>query len=166
LTNRLEDKAEEIFATVLEKVGKHNLPLPRKPAYEEKEFEIPTDPDALNTIELGQKMMQSSAFYAYAKRLLGVLEAELIPLEAEYKLRTISLGNIVRRDPTFKSRSAEIIEAEVLSANVELLPLHNRKVELQAIKALLESRADIYDRVYLTLSRELSRRGIESRVQG
>lgn len=157
---------EEIFVRVLEKVGKHNLPLPKKPNFTDKEFEVPTDPDSITTVELGQKMMQASAFYSYAKRLLGVLEAELIPLEAEYKLRVITRGNILRRDPTFKSRSAEIIEAEVLSNNEDLLPLYERKVELLSIKSILESRADIYDRVYVTLSRELSRRGIESRVQG
>lgn len=152
---------EELFKIAVEKASKHNLPLPKKPRYEEAEFVIPEDPDALTTIELGQKMMQATAFYAYAKRLMGVLDSELIPLERAYNLRVSQRGNLLRIDPTFKNRSGEIIEAAVLAQNEDLSPLLSRITELRSIRALLDARLDIYEKVHSNLSRELTRRGIE-----
>jgi hypothetical protein len=157
---------EALFKLALEKVGKHNLPLPKKPNFDEAEFEIPEDPDDLTTIELGQRMMQATAFYGYSKRLLGVLDAELVPLDYAYNLRIQQHGNLLRVDPTFKNRSGEIIEAAVLANNDSLAPLLARRLELRSIKVLLEARLEIYDRTYTVLSRELSRREVESRITG
>lgn len=153
----------ELFKRAVEKVSKHNLPLPKKPRFEDAEFEIPEDPDDLTTIELGQKMMQATAFYGYCKRLLGILDAELGLLDTTYNRIVAQRGNILRIDPVLKNRSGEIIEAAVLAQGEDLTPMLSRRMELRSIKSLLEARLDIYEKTYTNLSREITRRDVESK---
>ena len=117
-------------------------------------------------------MLKLAGFYGYAARLLGLLESELVLVESEYRLGINAAGLHLRGSESFGKRpSAEVVEAAVVTAEEEhgdhsdLLDLRHRRLELLAVKAQLESRLLIYDKGYAALSREQSRREVESRVQ-
>ena len=152
----------EILERVKEKIQNLHLPIPPQPSTEDVEMQLPEDPDKLTSTQLAQKMSRASSWFGYVQRLLGVLESELILVEAEYKIEIGVLG-IVVRDKLGKV-SKDVVEANVLDMTPELMPLFTRIHELKAIKATLESRLEIYSKFHQTLSREQSRREMEMKT--
>jgi hypothetical protein len=160
--------ANEQFDGVLKKVASKGLPLPRKPTTKDPEFDFPEDPSSLSGVKLSQMMGRFTAWYAYTQRLFGLLDSELTLVDAEYRLLLVQGGLKLRTESEYGKRpSADIIEAAVLAeADDDLLGLRDRRLELAAIKVMLSSRILIYERCYAALSRELTRREMEARIQG
>lgn len=160
--------SNEQFNSVLKKVESKGLPLPHKPTTKDPEFEFPEDPSGLSGTRLSQMMGRFTAWYAYTQRLLGLLDSELTLVDAEYKLLLVQAGLRLRSESEYGKRpSADIIEGAVLlEADDDLLGLRDRKLELTAIKVQLASRILIYEKCYQALSRELTRREMEARIQG
>ncbi len=159
----IEVNATEVQEWANEKLSQQRVPLPKQPIAKEATFQLPEDPDDLTLSELGQHMLRLNAYYAYARRLLGILEGELVPVEAEYKLKVTAAGNKIRGSGEIGKRpSADVVEAEVLSDSEDLGPLYERRLKLLTIKAQLQARLDIYERSYQAMSRELTRRSIEA----
>lgn len=156
------------FEQVLKKVQSKGLPLPKKPLSVDPEVDFPEDPSALSSTKLSQMMGRFTAWYAYSNRLLGLLESELALVDPEYRLILVQEGLKLRTESEYGKRpSADIIEAAVLlEADDDLLGLRDRRLELISIKAQLSSRILIYEKCYQALSRELTRREMEARVQG
>lgn len=162
--NALDVDSSELFDWATERVKRQNLPLPKKPRGADPEYDVVDDPDSLSSIELGQRMSRFAAWLTYCARLVGVVESELVLVEAEYKLK-VNAAMIDAREALPGRPSADLVEAYVLRRDDELGPLYKRRLELVAIKAQLEPRLRIYEKAWQALSRELTRREIETRVQ-
>ena len=152
----------EVLERVKEKIQNLHLPIPPQPSTEDVEMQLPEDPDKLTSTQLAQKMSRASSWFGYVQRLLGVLESELILVEAEYKIE-VNVKGIPIREKLGKVNK-DVVEACVLEAYEELMPLYTRIHELKAIKATLESRLEIYSKFHQTLSREQSRREMEMKT--
>jgi len=144
---------------------KQRLPLPKKPRAADPEFQYPEDPGILEPIEIGQWMSKFTSYFNYVTSLLGRVTSELVLVEAEYKLQVNSRRSEVIANLTITRPAAEVIEAEVLAQHDELGPLYERRLQLLTIKETLEARAKIYERGYQAMSRELSRREMEAKLQ-
>jgi len=154
----------EIQAWAEDKMAKQRLPLPTKPKGKDPEFAYPEDPSLLQSIEIGQWMSKFTGWFTYATSLLGRITSELVLVEAEYRREINSFRSEVLADLSGRP-AAEVVEAEVLKQHDELEPLYERRLQLMTIKETLESRAKIYERGYQAMSRELSRREMEAKIQ-
>ena len=163
--NATNVKSEDIQAWAKIKMLKQRLPLPKKPKAADPKFEYPEDPGALEPIEIGQWMSKFTSYFNYATSLLGRVTSELVLVESEYKLQVNSRRSEVIENLTITRPAAEVIEAEVLKQYDELGPLYERRLQLLTIKETLEARAKIYERGYQAMSRELSRREMEAKLQ-
>ena len=153
------------LAWVNERMAKQNLPPPAKPKLKDPEFTIPTDPSKLTNHELGSRMLQTSAWYAYAQYLLGRCESELVLVEAEFRLKANVVMQELRKE--VGRINQEAIESIAVANNPEELGgLYERRVQLMSIRKQLESRILIYEKGYNAFSREQSRREMEARVSG
>jgi len=162
--NATDVKSEDIQAWAEDKMGKQRLPLPTKPKGKDVEFEYPEDPSKLVSIEIGQWMSKFTGWLTWTTSLLGRITSELVLVEAEYRLKINSFRSEVLADLPGRP-AAEVVEAEVLKQHDELGPLYERRLQLLTIKETLESRARIYERGYQAMSRELSRREMEAKLQ-
>lgn len=153
----LQKQSEEV-------IKKRKLPLLGKPAFDAPEFSFPNDPDSVTSTQLGQLMLRFAAWRGYAQRLLGTVDTELTVLEAEYKLKVGVEGLKVRKEMEGRP-SADTVEAAVLERNEELAPLYERRLKLLAARTQLTARLVVYEGLYQALSRELSRRELEARIQ-
>jgi hypothetical protein len=153
---------KEIFDKATEAVNSKGLPQPRKPNSKDPEFTFPEDPNQIRSIEIGQWMLKFTGFLTYTTRLLGLVDSELVGLDAEYK-EAINNYAAETREKIGIRVNAEVVESAVLKAHPDLEPLYGRKVELNAIRVQLEARAKIYDKGYAAMSRELARREMESK---
>ena len=163
--NALEVDTEELMEWAQKKMAKQRLPLPAKPKGKDVEFQYPEDPGALEPIEIGQWMAKFTSYFNYTTSLLGRITSELVLVEAEYRLQINSHRADVIDDLPGARPAAEVVESEVLKQYDELGPLYERRLQLMTIKEILESRAKIYERGYQAMSRELSRREMEAKIQ-
>jgi len=152
----------EVLERVQKKIYDLHLPVPPQPSTEDVEMQLPDDPDKLTSTQLAQKMSRASSWFGYVQRLLGVLESELILLEAEYKIEVNVLG-LPAREKLGKVNK-DVVESWVLSNHEEVMPLYTRIQELKSIEATLNSRLEIYSKFHQTLSREQSRREMEMKT--
>lgn len=155
--------ASDIHSWAEEKLNKQ-LPLPAKPKYEVDEYDLPEDPSEVTNIELGQRMSWFASWFGYTQRLMGLAESEFVLVEAEYKLQIHTRGVELRKK--HGRISADVVEAMVLGEDGDLTELYKRYLELLTIKTQLDSRLKIFQAAYGALSRELSRRELEARLQG
>ena len=161
--NALDVDSSEIKEWAEKKMSKQGLPLPAKPTGKDVEFEYPEDPSKLHSIEVGQWMSKFAGYFNYTTSLLGKVTSELVLVESEYRLRVNALRAGVINDLPSRP-AAEVVEAEVLKQHDDLTPLYKRRLQLMSIKETLEARARIYERGYSAMSRELSRREMEGKV--
>ena len=148
------------------KMAKYQLPVPSKPKGKDIEFDFPDDPSKLSNAELGQQMLRFASFFGYAQRRFGIVEARYVLVDAEYTTKVNVAGIQIRESEVLGKRpSAEVVEAAVLRDNKELAPLYRRRLQLLTLRVRLESLIKIYERLYAALSRELSRRELESHIQ-
>ncbi|KKK94257.1 hypothetical protein LCGC14_2684690 [marine sediment metagenome] len=162
--NATDVKSKDLQAWAEIKMLKQRLPLPKKPKASDPEFAYPEDPGILEPIEIGQYMSRFTAWFNYATSLLGRITSELVLVEAEYRREVDSRCSEVLVDLPGKP-TVKVIEAEVLKRFDELGPLYKRRLQLLTIKETLEARARIYERGYSAMSRELSRREMEAKLQ-
>ncbi|KKK99466.1 hypothetical protein LCGC14_2632460 [marine sediment metagenome] len=87
----------------------------------------------------------------------------MLLVESEYRLRVNAAGVAVREE--LGRVSQDVIADVVLERNEDLTPLYKRKLELTTVKVQLESRLRTYERAWNALSRELSRRELEAKIQ-
>ena len=162
--NALDVKAEETYEWAQRKMSKQGLPVPVKPREKDVEFEYPEDPSRLTPVAIGQWMARFTGWFNYATTLLGRVASELVPVEAEYRLRVNSLrGNVLDDLPS--RPAAEVVESEVLKQHDALAPLYERRLKLMTVEKILDARARIYERGYQAMSRELTRREMEGKIQ-
>ncbi len=162
--NATEVSSAEIQAWAEGKMGKQGLPLPTKPKGKDPKFEYPEDPSKLVSIEIGQWLAKFTGWLTWTMSLLGKITSELLLVEAEYKLKINSFRSEVLADLPGRP-AAEVVEAEVLTQHDELGALYERRLQLMTIKETLDARARIYERGYQFMSRELSRREMEAKLQ-
>lgn len=153
---------DDVLKWAREKMEKKRLPLPKRPRGKNPEFAFPDDPDTLSSNELGQLMMRMTSFFGYAQRLFGLADSEFALVDIEYKVKINAAGIAVREK--LGRVAADVVEAAVLNESEDIGPLYERRLKLMTIRSQLESRLKIYEKLYQALSRELSRREMESRT--
>ncbi len=161
--NALDVDSGEVKEWAEGRMARQGLPTPRKPDGGQ-EFEYPEDPSRLSPVEIGQWMARFTGWFNYATTLLGRVASELVPVEAEYRLRVNALRAGVL-DGLPSRPAAEVVESEVLTRHDELGPLYKRRLELMTVEKTLEARVRTYDRGYQAMSRELTRREMEGKIQ-
>lgn len=154
----------EINERIKERQEKIGLPLPAKPKGFGKEYDFPEDPNSLQSVELGQLMLRMAGFNGYALRVIGGLEAEQVALEAEYRVAIADAGREIREK--MGRVAADTIESLALANSPGLMPLYRRLTEIRVALARMNSLSKIYTSQAGALSRELSRREMDSRVGG
>jgi hypothetical protein len=117
----------------------------------------------MSSVELGQLMLKYAGFHGYALRLLGIVDSELTALSAEYRMKVQMRGLDLRK--VLGRVAFEAVEAAVLKAYPDLIPLYKRITELQTVKVQLSTHAEIYNRHWTALSREQARRADELRME-
>ncbi len=162
--NALDVNSDEIKEWANNKMARQGLPVPVKPHGGDPEFEYPEDPSKLTPVQIGQWMAKFTGWFNYATTLLGRVASELVPVEAEYRLKVNTLRADVL-DGLPSRPAAEVVESEVLKGHDELGPLYKRRLELQTVEKILDARVKIYDRGYQAMSRELTRREMEGKIQ-
>lgn len=155
--------AQQTHEWATKAIRAQRLPLPARPKSKDPEFEFPTDPAAVNDVQLGQLMLRFTSWFTWAVRLLGIAESELTLVDTELRLKVNQHGLEVRE--TLGRVNADVVEAAVLKERPDLKSMNKRRAELTAVRIQLESRLKIYERGYQALSRELSRREMEARLQ-
>ena len=163
MMNALDVKGKDIFDEATRKVNAKGLPQPKQPLVEDPEFQFPADPNNITSVEIGQWLYKFTGYFNHATRLIGLVESELVGLDAEYKLQIHSRSMDVRGQTSGRP-NADVVEALVLRDNPSLEPLYSRRLELQTIKAQLEARIRIYEKGYQAMSRELARRDMEAKL--
>jgi len=162
-TNDVGLDAKGIYSWALDRVKRQKLAVPKRPKTWVTEYEFPEDPALLSSLELGQLMLKLSAMYGYVLRLMGVLDAELVAVDAEYDSRVQTHALKVREE--LGRVNKELREAHVVYKHKELRPLRHRRIELRTVRAILDTYARIYIFHHQALSREQSRRAEESRME-
>lgn len=157
-----EIKAKDINEWAMGRIKGLGLPLPRKSKGTDPEFSFPDDPDEMTSTEVGQLMFRFADWFAYATRLLGMVDSELVLVESEYKLK-VNMRGIKLREKLGRV-SADVIESAVLAKDGDITEIYKRRLELLAIKTHLEARTKIYERGYQAMSRELTRREMGTRL--
>ena len=156
-------KADNINKWAKDIIGTKNLPIPKKPTGTDPEFSFPDDPSALSPTKLGQLMMRFTSYFGYTQWLLGLADSEFALVDSEYKIHMNAAGIEIRE--SLGRVAADVVEAAVLKNNSSLTPLYERRQKLIAVRIQLESRIKIYEKMNYTLSRELTRREMEARIQ-
>ena len=159
----IDIKADDIHKWARDIIGKKNLPIPKKPKGTDPEFSFPDDPSALSPTKLGQLMMRFTSYFGYTQWLLGLADSEFALVDSEYKVNMNVAGIQVREE--LGRVAADVVEAVVLKNDSSLTPLYERRQKLTAIRIQLESRLKIYEKMNYALSRELTRRDMETRIQ-
>lgn len=160
--------SEDVIQATATAMGRLRLPAPARSKIEESEYSFPEDcsTESLSSTELGSKMLHFNALLGHTQWRLGQLESKLIAITAEYRIRVQQYGLEWKAAADVKRPSADVLEAAVLTEHTELVPLYQKKTELEAIQAQLESHVKIYERGWAALSRELARREMEVRAGG
>jgi hypothetical protein len=135
-----------------------NHSMPFKPASFGTEYEFPEEVSKLPSITLGSWLVKMAAWRGYTLRMLAGAEMEEKVME-EYLASKIAL----------KMATSEVKLTKDLALGHVLLDQENAKLRLDyitkeaqvvALKRILE----IYTSQFDAISREISRRGIESRI--
>ena len=162
--NALDVDSGEIKEWAEGKMARQGLPLPAKPKGKDPTFEYPEDPSKLTPVEIGQWMSRFAGWFNYATSLLGRVASELVPVDSEYRLRVNALrADVLDRLPS--RPAAEVVESEMLKRHDGLAPLYKRRLELMTVEKTLEARVRMYERGYQAMSRELTRREMEGKIQ-
>jgi len=156
-------KADDINRWAKDIISKKNLPIPKKPAGTDPEFTFPDDPSELSPTKLGQLMMRFTSYFGYTQWLLGLADSEFTLVDSEYKIHMNAAGIEIRE--ALGRVAADVVEAAVLKNDSSLTPLYERRQKLMAVRIQLESRLKIYEKMNYALSRELTRRDMEARIQ-
>jgi len=158
--------SEDIIKATTKSMERLRLPTPARPRIDAAEYTFPEDPEALSITELGSQMLHFNALLGHTQWRLGQLESKLIAIAKEYQIRIQQHGLEWKAQAEVKRPSQEVLEAAVLASHTELMPLCQKKTELEAIQVQLESHVKIYERAWAALSRELARREMENRAGG
>ena len=161
--NAFDVDSDEVLGWATDRVARQNLPLPKKPKDFGDEYSIPDDPDDMESVELGQLIARFRSWIAYCVRLIGVTESEQVLLDDEWSLR-MGAAMLDARNELGSGAKKDMLTAWALRESDDLGPLYLRRTQLKAVMAQLEPRLKIYERGYRALSRELSRREIETRA--
>ena len=134
-----------------------SLPLPAEPQGEAQDYVLPTDPDSLTDIRLGQEMLRLAAWRGFAKRIVGQLDAELTTAEAHYKA-VYHYRAVAQREKLGKAANGDTVEAFLMAEDEELRLEAERILALKVLKLRVTTREEIYAAFFAALSREQSRR--------
>ena len=136
-----------------------NHSLPSKPASFGSEYEFPDDMDHVQSLTLGSWLMKLAAWRGYTLRLLASAEMELTIMEdvLASKVSKEIAANLPVKVTKDQALGTVIKQPENATIKSDLILKQGQVV---ALKRILE----IYTTQFEAISREISRRSIESRL--
>lgn len=145
---------------IKEKVNK--LSIPAQPSTFGSEYSFPEDAQHLNSIELGNWMFKLSAWKSYALRILTYKEVDHKVMQDQYDKFIMMSMSSIPSEAKIKNKESAIgkILCDYPAAQEMYDSLTKRSTEIIALKRIVE----IYTIQLEVLSREISRRSIDSKV--
>jgi len=134
-------------------------PLPMRPKSFGKEYEFPEEVGNIPSLHLGNWLLKLAAWRGYTIRLLSQVEMEFTIMDDTFNAKvTKQLAMISDKRITKDQAVGKVLaEADDAQLKVKVIEKHGQLVSL---KRLLE----IYTIQFEAVSREISRRGIESKL--
>jgi len=134
--------------------------LPNKPTTFGKDYDFPEDINKLTSQELGKWMFKLAAWKGYALRMASVTESEASLVEDAYNVLLAKAASEVILE---KRINKELLSGRALASNPDLQKLKVRFMETAAEVISLKRVLEIYTMEIEIISREITRRDIESR---
>lgn len=133
--------------------------LPSRPKSFGKEYDFPEDISGVQSMHLGNWLLKLAAWRGYTIRLLAKTEMEFTIMDDAFNAKvTKQLAQITEKRITKEQAVGKVLaDPESTQLKVKLIEKHG---QLVSMKRLLE----IYTTQFEAISREISRRGIESRL--
>ena len=149
-----------LYDNIATKVG--DVALPMKPEAIKGEYLFPEDPTSLSSDEVGKWMFSLAAWNGYALRNLALADLASSEIRSAYiTLLQIGLAGIEKT----KGKTKVQMEAEAMAANVELVKIKERLDEASAEAGIWSRLHEIYEAQGAVISREISRRLSELRME-
>lgn len=149
---------------------REGLPSPRPPKHLlGKDYDFPTDPATLTSVQLGRLMFQLADLRGYARGLVARYEVVAHELEivldymASLKMRELGATEEFRELPQ-AARVQSVLRSVAIDGEELLKRLFHRSVEAKAASERLRAQYEIYESHYFALSREQSRREASARA--
>lgn len=156
-------KAEQLLV-------KAGLPMPKPPRHLlGKEYDFPSNPATLSTIDLGRIKLELAALRGHTQRLLAERDVVLHELEMVFDLMSPMVMLKLVKTGEFQDlpRAAlvkDVLRAAAIDRDNTLKNLYHRIVTETAVVMRLKAQFEIYEGHYAALSREQSRREASARV--
>lgn len=150
-------------------LARENLPSAKPPNHLLGiDYDFPTDPNQLTSLQLGTLRLELSALRGYAERLLGEKEIYLHELELVFDYMVGTSMLTLARSDAFKGlpRAAgvkEVLRYQTIDSDDILKRLFHRIVEMKSEVEIFRLQFNIYEGHLQALSREQSRRESETR---
>ena len=155
LTFEKKDRSPSSFRTE-ERIKMLELPLPERPIKDEESPVWPRSVSDLSPMQLAEHLTWWSGWASYARYYLGCAETDLahfeLTYETDFDLKIYEL----------KKNYKTVTEAKAAVRSLDGLKSAKRKIiEAKALVVSLRSLLSGYEEKYATVSREISRRGID-----
>ena len=136
-----------------------NHPLPLKPKSFGKEYEFPEEVSNIPSLQLGNWLLKLAAWRGYTIRIVARIEMEYTIMDETFNAKvTKQLAQTSDKRITKEQAVGKVLsDPEDTKLKVKVIEKHG---QLVALKRILE----IYTTQFEAISREISRRGIESRA--
>ena len=146
----------------MEKIEKklESYSLPNKPTTFGNDYDFPEDVNKVTSHDLGKWMFKLASWKGYSLRMASLAESEARLVEDAFD---VLLSKAVSEVETDKRINKEILNGKALAANPALQQLKIRAMESSAEVIALKRVLEIYTMQIEIVSREITRRDIESR---
>jgi hypothetical protein len=152
--------ADELIIKTKDKLSK--LPLPARPIDFGEEYKFPSDVTNLISVDLGSWLFKLSGWKGYVLRILAGKEIESSVLQDGYDASIMMNMALLSRDDKVKNK--ETATGKILNGSPEIKAVYDRLVvnnaEILALKRVLE----IYTVQLEIVSREISRRSYDLKL--
>lgn len=149
------ENESKMVAKVLESVRESKLPEPGHPG---TDISMPPDITRLNGAELSELMARYAALVSYAGWQLAQVEILYLARSSEYKIKRAQGYIVYRQNKEMTEREREYS----LDHQSDLVKLSHAVTEVEQHVTLLKALMSGYQQCYQALSRELTRRGINT----
>ncbi len=150
--------------TGMEKIEKRlfSYSLPNKPTSFGVDYDFPEDITNITTHELGKWMFKLAAWKGYALRMAALAESEARLVEDSFEVLLAKISSEIQVE---KRINKEILNGKALAKDANLQKLKIRKMETSSESIALRRVLEIYTMQIEIISREISRRALDLKIQ-
>lgn len=136
--------------------------LPNKPTTFGHDYDFPEDVNKITSQDLGRWMFKLASWKGYSLRMAALAESEAALVEDAYD---VLLAKAVSEIVAEKRVNKEILNGKALGSNPDLQKLKIRSMETTAEVIALKRVLEIYTMQIEIVSREISRRALDLKIQ-